>query len=186
MNIAFDKRLTVDEFLVWAETQPREAGRFELLDGVVIVQQSQQFGHAKLKLRAAIALMEAIERAGVPFFAVGEGPTVRINARKAFEPDALVAALPEPALDSIEIPNPTIVVEVLSPSTARIDATIKLKGYFEVDSIQHYLIVDPEGKVIVHHRRAASGSVESVVVDSGDLILDPPGLTISMLELFGS
>ena len=186
MNIAFDKRLTVDEFLAWAVTQPKEAGKFELLDGVVIVQQSQRWAHSKAKLRIYDALRKAIERAQLPCFAAPEGPTVRINARKAFEPEALVAPLPEPALDSLEIPNPIIVVEVLSPSTARIDATVKLKGYFEVASIQHYLIVDPEGKAIVHHRRAASGSVESVVVDSGDLILDPPGLTISLAELFQS
>ncbi len=184
MNIAFDKRMTVDEFLPWAEAQPREAGKFELLDGVVIVQQSQQFGHAKLKFRIVMALMEAIKHTGVPYFAAPEGPTVRINARKAFEPDALVAPLPEPALDSLEIPNPIIVVEVLSPSTARIDATVKLKGYFEVDSVQHYLIVDPEGKAIVHHRRAASGAIETKLVDSGDLTLDPPGLTIAMAELW--
>jgi Uma2 family endonuclease len=131
-------------------------------------------------------LRKAIEQSRLSYFAAPEGPTVRINARKAFEPDVLVAPLPEPALDSLEIPNPIIVVEVLSPSTARIDATVKLKGYFEVASIQHYLIIDPEGAAIVHHRRTASGSVESVVVDSGVLVVDPPGLTISLAELFGS
>jgi Uma2 family endonuclease len=63
-------------------------------------------------------LQPAIERAGLPYFAAPQGPTVRNHDRNAFEPDALVAALPEPALDSPEIPHPILVVEMLSPSTA--------------------------------------------------------------------
>jgi Uma2 family endonuclease len=186
MNIAFDKGTTVDEFLVWAEAQPKEAGKFELLDGVVIVQRSQRWAHSRIKHRIAVLLGEAIAIAGVPCFAAAEGPTVRIRERKAFEPDALVAPLPEPALDSLEIPNPIVVVEVLSPSTARIDTTVKLQGYFEVASVRHYLIVDPEGSVIVHHRRADGDAVETTVVTGGELTLEPPGLTLSLAMLFGA
>jgi Uma2 family endonuclease len=186
MNIAFDKGMTVDEFLAWAETQPREAGKFELLDGVVIVQQSQRWAHAKLKYEVFDALRGAIKQAGLHYFAAPEGPTVRIHQRKAFEPDALVAALPEPEPDSLEVPNPIVVVEVLSPSTTRMDTTVKLQGYFEVESIRHYLIVDPERKAIIHHRRSDKGVVETVMVTAGELRLAPPGLSISLGDLFGS
>jgi Uma2 family endonuclease len=98
-------------------------------------------------------------------------------------PDALVAALPEPASDSLEIPNPIIVVEVLSPSTARIDATTKLRGYFEVPSVQHYLIVDPEGQTVTHHKRGVA-AIETRVISEGALALDPPGLEIHLADIF--
>ena len=72
---------------------------------------------------------------------------MRIAKHKAFVPDALVAPLPEPAFDSLEILNPIIVVEVLSPSTARMDATTEARAAIsKVASVQHYLIIDPESR----------------------------------------
>ena len=71
--------------------------------------------------------------------------------------------------DSLEIANPIIVVEVLSPSTAQIDTTIKLQGYFEVPSVQHYLIVDPDGRTITHHKRAKGDILETRIVAEGAL-----------------
>ena len=184
MNIALPKLLTVDEFLAWGLTQPREAGRFELLDGVVIVQQSPRWIHSKVKLEIAIAFRDAITRSGIPYYAMTEGPAVRINDRKCFEPDALVAALPEPDDDSPEVANSIIVVEVLSPSTAQIDTTTKLQGYFEVPSIQHYLIVDPDGRTITHHKRTSCDILETRIVAEGALLLTPPGITIDVKSLF--
>ena len=165
-------------------TQPKEAGKFELLDGVVIVQQSQKWKHAAVKLEITFAFREAIKVAGMSFHLAPDGITVRINERKCFEPDALVAALPVPDGDSLEIRNPVIVVEVLSPSTAQIDTTAKLQGYFEVPSVQHYLIVDPGGRTITHHKRASRDILETRIVSEGALTLAPPGLTIDVKALF--
>jgi Uma2 family endonuclease len=183
MNVALPRSLNVDQFLAWAVGQ--EEGKFELVDGVVIMQQSQQWGHSKVKLAITMALHEAIRKADAAFYVAIDGPTVRIAERVAFVPDALVAPLPEPALESLEIANPVIVVEVLSPSTARIDATTKLRGYFQVPSIQHYLIVDPEGRTVTHHKRGAGAALETRILSEGALALDPPGIEVHIDELFG-
>ena len=185
MNVAIDKRMTVDEFLVWAEAQPQEAGKYELLDGIVVVQQSQKWIHSRLKHRITTALENAIAAAGAALYAAPEGPTVRLRSNRAFEPDALVAPLPEPDPDSLEITNPLIVVEVLSPSSARMDTTVKLKGYFEHPTIRHYLIVDPEGRTITHHRRNDAGIIETPVLDTGAVTMSPPGLSITLDDVFG-
>ena len=100
-------------------------------------------------------------------------------------PTPLVAPFPEPAPDSLEIPNPVVVIEVLSPSTARMDATTKLRGYFEVPSVQHYLIVDPEGQTVTHHKRGVA-AIETRVVSEGALALDPPGLEIRPADIFAA
>ena len=85
-------------------------------------------------------------------------PTVRISKHKAFVPDASGGAIAASlAFDSLEIPNPIIVVEVLSPSTVRMDTTTKLDGYFRVASVKHYLIVDPETRTVTHHKRGRGG-----------------------------
>jgi Uma2 family endonuclease len=181
MNVALPRSLNVDQFLAWAVRQ--EEGKYELIDGVVIMQQSQQWRHSRVKLEVAIALREAIARGQMPFYVGSDGPTVRIDDRRAFVPDALVASLPEPADDSLEIPNPVIVVEVLSPSTARVDATTKLRGYLEVPSVDHYLIVDPEDRSVTHHKRGAT-AIETRVVTEGTVTLEPPGLEVRLVDIF--
>jgi len=182
MNIALPVRLDFDEFLAWAARQ--EEGKYELIDGVVVMQQSQQWSHAKTKAMVYVALMEAVAAAQVPFYVAPDGPTIRIGKRKGFVPDALVAALPEPAPDSLTITNPVIVVEVLSPSTAKIDATTKLAGYFEVPSVQHYLVVDAEGRTITYHKRATGDVLETRIVSAGALRLDPPGIELDVERVF--
>lgn len=182
MNIALPRSLNVDQYLAWAGRQ--EQGKYELIDGVVIMQQSQQWGHARAKAAVYVALLEAVGKSGVAYYVAIDGPTVRVGDGTAFVPDALVAPLPEPALDSLEISNPVIVVEVLSPSTARVDATTKLRGYFGVASVQHYLILDPEDCTVTHHKRGTGGVVETRVLSEGAIALDPPGIEIHIGDLF--
>jgi Uma2 family endonuclease len=183
MNVVLPSKMTVDEFLVWALRQ--EKGKYELFDGRVVMQQPQTWGHADIRWRIANLLAAAIERAGVPHYAAPDGMTVRIGTHVAFEPDALVAPLPKPERLDLEIPNPVIVVEVLSPSSAKRDLTDKLAGYFQVPSIQHYIVLDPEDREIIWHRRAAGGTLEPpVTLREGSLELNPPGITLAIADVF--
>ena len=183
MNIALPARLTVDEFLAWAVRQ--KEGKYELIDGVVVMQQAQKWGHAKVKSAIYVGLSQAIAAAGVPCYVAPDGPTVRITKHKAFVPDALVAPLPEPDWESLEITNPLIVVEVLSPSTARMDTTIKLNGYFRLPSVRHYLVLDPDERTITHYMRGRAPAVKTRVIRKGSLKLNPPGIDIRLTDVFG-
>lgn len=121
MSIGIPPRMTVDEFLAWGIRQ--EKGRYELFAGRVVRQQRQSWGHVQLSWRTYGLLAVAIERAGVPFYAAPMGMTVRIADADAFEPDTLVSPLPKPLATDLEIPNPVLVVEVLSPSSVKRDLT---------------------------------------------------------------
>ena len=183
MNEFAIKPMTVDEFLVWSARQDK--GRYELQDGWVIMQQAQNWGHASLKVRMYSILKAAIERAGVPFYAAPDGMTVRIAKKIAYEPDALVAPLPMPDDTSLEISNPVIVVEVLSPSSIKRDLADKLAGYFQVASIQHYLVLDPNEKEIIWHQRSKAGGLETPVsLKAGVLRLEPMGIEIKVEDVF--
>jgi Uma2 family endonuclease len=123
------KRITVDQYLAWAEGRP---GRYELLNGVVHAMGPERAAHAEIKFALQTALLNAIRRARLPCHMLPDGMTVRVDASTAFEPEALVycgAKLPPSALD---VPNPIIVAEVISPSSKKIDSSIKLAGYYRV------------------------------------------------------
>ncbi len=185
MSIVLPKRMTVDEFLAWAVRQ--EKGRYELFKGQVVMQQPQTWRHAELRVQIYNLLVAAIERSCVPYFAGPDGMTVRIGEDEAFEPDALVAPLPRPEGLDLEIPNPVLVVEVLSPSSVKRDLTDKVAGYSRVPSIEHYLVLDPEEHEVIWYRRAASGGLQPpITVGEGTLDLDPPGIALAVAEIFPS
>ena len=89
-----------------------------------------------------------------------------------------------PRLDAIEIPDPVVVVEVLSPSTAADDHGVKLDGYFSLPSVEHYLIVDADRRVMIYHKRGQAGAIETRVLRDGLVRLDPPGLEAEVAAFF--
>lgn len=148
---------------------------------------SQTFGQIKSRQIAYQVLAAAITRAGLPIYAIPDGVTVRIAEDRCYEPDALVAALPQPSANSLEIANPVIVVEVLSPSpsSARRDLTTKVAGYALVASIQHYLVIDPGERLVFHYRRVGRLLAAPETPAEGVLGLDPPGLEVAVSDLLG-
>ena len=175
MNIVH-KRMTVDEFLPWAEAQPR--GRFELIAGEIVEMSPERATHAMVKLAVAVALRDAIRDTGLDYRVFPDGMTVRIDKHTAFEPDAALEVRGSTTGNDVELHAPTLVVEVLSPGTGNVDRSAKLLGYFRVPSIQHYLIVDPEQKSAVHHQRKSEDVLDTRIVADGELTIDPPGFSI--------
>ncbi len=82
-----------------------------------------------------------------------------------------------------EVPNPVILVEVLSPSTKKRDHGVKLQGYFTLPSLLHYLIVDPDRALLIHHQRTAGDAIVPRIVTGPRLLLEPPGLDIDLTEV---
>jgi Uma2 family endonuclease len=173
--------MTVDEYLAWVEGQP---GRYELDDGGILKMSPEGAGHAKIKARVHAALFAGVRAARLPCHVLPDGMTVRIDQFTAYEPDALVYCGEELAPTAVEVPNPVIVVEVLSPSTRHIDLSKKLAGYFKVASVAHYLIVDPLEPSIVHHARSSGDTILTRIVTAGEIALDPPGLALPLSEIY--
>lgn len=181
MSDAAQRQMTVDEFLAWAEGQD---GRWELYNGVPYPMAPERTRHGEIKFATQTALARGIRDARLPCHMLPDGATVRISERTAHEPDALVYCGAKLPGDAMVVPEPVIVVEVASPSTRRIDASLKLQGYFALPSMRHYLIVDPEGPPILHHLRQDDGTIVTRIVSAGPLHLAPPGIAITVEEIF--
>ena len=182
--------MTRAEYLAWVEAQPR--GRYERIHGIVVERDGatamapERSAHNQRKMLAWLALRRAIEQAGLACQAHGDGMTVPIDDSD-YEPDAVVhcgASLPG---DAIAVPDPVIIVEVLSPSSRKSDRGLKLAEYFKLSSLHHYLIVWPDKPQVVHHRRdvmTAGGGIDTSIITSGAIRLDPPGLTITVEDIY--
>lgn len=76
---------------------------------------------------------------------------VVLTNEDVFVPDLVVVGDPSEITDrAIEAP-PSLVVEILSPSTNRQDRGIKAERYAEL-GVQHYWIVDPEQQTVEFFR----------------------------------
>jgi Uma2 family endonuclease len=173
--------MTVEEYLVWAQGRP---GRYELIGGEVVAQASERAKHWKTKLATHVALLNAVKSKGAPCHVVPDGATVRIDASTAYEPDALVYCGAEVDGDALLIETPVIVVEILSPTTGKNDKGRKLAGYFRLPSVVHYLIVDPDQPLIIHHQRRGGGEILTRIVRDGVIALDPPGIELIVEEVY--
>ena len=175
------KRMTVDEFLLWAEGQE---GRWELHDGVPVMMSPERALHAETKAEAYVALRDAIRLAGCRVECIPMAWRFGSTRGSTYEPDASVSCGPRPPADALAVDDPIIVVEVLSPNTAAIDHGRKLSGYFSLPSVEHYLILDPERRVVTHHKRGRGDAIETRVLSEGAVKLDPPGFEVAVEALF--
>ena len=180
MSEPAERLMTVDDFLEWA--WGRE-GKFELHDGRPVAMSPERVRHAGTKSETYAALREATKRAKLPCRAYVDGITVRVRRDRAFVPDVLVVC-PAPPPDVVDIDNPLIVVEVLSPSTEEADHSLKLEGYLSLPSLAHYLILDPIRRVVIHHAREDGERAATRIYHAGALRLDPPGLELDVEALF--
>ena len=176
-------RMSRDEFRRWAEAQPN--GRFERVEGAVVAMAPERASHADRKALIWLALRQAVAAAGLPCHVYPDGMTIEVD-ESDFEPDAVLhcgAALPP---DAIAVPEPMVVVEVLSPKTRSVDLTRKLVAYFQVPSVRHYLVFWADRPQVVHHRRREDGQgVETRMLTEGEIRLDPPGISITVAEVYG-
>ena len=177
-----DRRYSREEFRQWCEAQPR--GRYERVDGRIVAMAPERGAHLRAKAAVYEALKRAIATAGVHCQALPDGATVE-TGDSDYEPGALVNCGEPMADDAIAAPNPVIIVEVLSPGTASTDTGGKLADYFRVLSVAHYLIVHPTRRMVTHHCRAGAG-IDTMVVVGGPITMDPPGIVITVEELYGS
>jgi len=183
VTVAAKTRMNVDQYLVWAQSHP---GRYELSDGEVVAMSPESAGRAAVKFAVQRALLTSVQARRLPCHVLPDGMTVRVDETTAYEPDALVYCGARLGPSAMEVPNPAIVVEVLSPSTRRIDAAAKLAGYFRLPSVAHYLIVDPAKPLVVHHARGSGDTIITRVVTTGTIELDPPGMAVTLADIYAA
>jgi Uma2 family endonuclease len=176
------ERMKVPEFLAWADGQPD--GNYELVDGeVVAVGRQEIIRHNLAKGAACRALDSAARAAGLrcPVFIKGVG--VAIDDTTVRLPDVVIQNGPVSDWDAMLVEKPLIVVEVASQARNPIGS--KFIEYFSVESISHYLILVLKKRAVIHHRRNEHGTFDTRIVKDDDIVLYPPGLSVSVAAFLG-
>ncbi len=167
-----DGEWTVDDL----ETLPDDGLRYELLDGTLIVSPAPVPRHQRALLRLAILLTNSCLADHEVFIAPLDWQPDR---RTSLEPDLLVVR--KDRIGEKNIPEtPAIVIEVLSPGTARIDKMLKFSRYQE-GGIEQYWIVDPRRPSIEVYQ-LTDGAYQLLTTGSGSAAVPVAGpLTVTVV-----
>ncbi|HEY5847733.1 MAG TPA: Uma2 family endonuclease [Microlunatus sp.] len=154
---------------------PDDGQRYEILDGVLLVTPVPAPRHQWALLELAVLLRGACPSDHAVFVAPLDWQP---DPRTSLQPDIIVVRLDRVGEKNVAL-APTIVVEIASPSTARIDRMIKLTRYAE-GGIAQYWIVDPSGPSIQVFDLVDGEYQPTLRADGSDLLVVPGPIPVSV------
>jgi len=140
----------------------RSPARREYVGGVPYAMEGASNAHNLVAANVLVALHTRLR--GRPCRPFNSDTKVRIRLPvelRFYYPDVSVTCRPNPQSDSFQ-DEPSMVVEVLSPETRRIDEGEKLLAYTAIPSLSVYAMVEPARAQVVVVRRTAGGLVREV------------------------
>lgn len=172
--------MSADDFLRWREGR---SGRWELVGGEpLLAMAGAQQRHDQVTVNTIIALGSKLRGSRCrPWSA---DIAVKIPGGNVRQPDVTIDCAPveRAALASMA---PTVVFEVLSPSTRAFDQTRKLEEYKRVESLQHVVFLDVETPRAAHWVRGEGGwSFEDLAGLDAVLHLSAVPVELTLAELY--
>jgi len=168
--------MSAAEFLAWEREQPE---RYEYAGGVVTMVTGASLVHVTITMNIAFALRQSLRGSGCRPFTndakVLAGGSVRY-------PDITVTCTPCGGKDDI-VPDPIVVIEVISPSTER-DRGRKKFDYFATPSIQQYAIIEQDGRRVDLYTRSGNRWTDEIVEGDATLTLSSIGVEITLDAIY--
>lgn len=175
-NLAEQYRLSEQDYLAG---EPDSPIKHEYIDGEVYAMAGASANHNLICVNVVTALNVHLK--GKPCRPFASDMKVKIGSRY-FYPDVLVDCA-EYAGDDQFTETPTLIVEVLSKSTRRMDETTKRSSYMQIASLQEYLLIEQDIVDVEVVRRSNSWRSEHYFM--GDqFTLESVGLTLSVAEIY--
>ncbi len=177
-------KLTYEDYLLF----PEDGSRHEILDGEHFVSAAPSLLHQSIvvELTSWIAPFVRRHRLGRLFVAPVD---VLLGEHDVVQPDLLfVSQARSRILTETNVHGaPDLVIEVLSPSTRRVDEGLKLERY-GVLGVQEYWMIDPSRSAAQIFRRTGERlqTVADLTAADEDRLTSPlfPGLEIPLAEIF--
>jgi Uma2 family endonuclease len=184
MATAARRLITVDEFLT-LEFSGAEGFRVELDNGVISMMAGGSLRHARIQRNLIGLLYAALKDSGCSPY--GSDVGVRTHDLSLRYPDVtIMCGHSDERSDALfEIDDPRVVIEILSPSTRRLDLDTKLHEYCATVSLDAIIYIDPDAEAIRLLLRNADRSWCDRQVEPGtDVVLPTLDVTLRWADVF--
>lgn len=173
---------TVDQYLAREATALEKS---EYYRGVIYAMAGAKPNHAEISINIA-SLMKSLLRGG-PCRIFSSELRVKTKDDLYTYPD-LTVVCQEPVYEMRQgletLMNPTLLVEITSPSTAAYDRGDKLRLYQELDSLQDYLIVAQNISGVDHYTRQGDGWLLKSYRAGEKVNLTKMGIQLPLAEIY--
>ncbi|MFZ5897510.1 MAG: Uma2 family endonuclease [Myxococcota bacterium] len=171
--------LSFAEYLAF---ERRSSDKHEFVDGQVYAMAGARYAHNRVVANTVRALGNALS--GGSCVALPSDMKVRAPSARVYYPDASVCGPPSFHDEQEDVLlNPSVIVEVLSDSTERIDRGEKFSAYTLLPSLDHYILIASKRCRVERFARDRDWRV--LIVGAGESVrLETLGVELSVDALY--
>jgi len=178
------QQMTLEEYL---EFDYNAEGRYEYFDGEVIEMSGGSPEHSLLGSQIIFLLRRELNPKGCLVFQ--SDVRIKVPAMLPYRFGDVSALCGEPIYEDLGksrlLVNPTLIVEVLSPSTENYDREEKFKAYKSIESLREYILVSQIKKfVTLYAKHNEKFWFQSEYVDGETLRLESLDCDLSVDEIY--
>jgi Uma2 family endonuclease len=181
-DAAMTQRMSAPEYLEWERKQTE---KHEYHRGEVFAMAGGKPRHNLLSLAIGAELRAALR--GKPCHVLSADQRIAAEPGERYVyADAVVVCgslQMEPGIHDV-LTNPSVVVEILSPSTEAYDRGQKWEAYQRLASLTDYLLVSQTSARVEHFQRETEGSWRYRVLGAGDAITLANGASVSVDAIY--
>jgi Uma2 family endonuclease len=161
MQLSTVTRITPEQFFAWVSGQEE---RYELVDGEVFMMAGAGRRHDRIVVNLTTAIHSQIRG----------GPCQTFTGDTYIATNASTRRMPDLGVDcgNPDDDKPSLVVEVLSPTTGGFDVTVKLAEYQSLPSLNYILFADTDSPNVHLYSRDDDGLWKDVVLKGLEALVD--------------
>jgi Uma2 family endonuclease len=160
--------------------------RHEYVAGNVYAMSGGTLNHQRIA--GNFTRMAGNQLTGKPCFPTGSDFKLQVPLGRGEEafyyPDGMIICVPVPG-NALFTDSPSVILEVLSPTTRRIDEVQKLRDYMTIPTLQTYLLAEPDAPFLILYRREGA-DFQRHALSGPDAVLElsEVAITIPLAELY--
>ncbi len=174
---------TVEEYLAFENASEE---RHEFHNGDIIAMPRNTGYHEELSIALASALLTQVRGTARVF---GSNLKIMIPTYNRYVYPDVTIVRGEAAYNDAgkrELLNPTVIIEILSPSTADFDLTRKFEYYRSIPSLEEIAYFEPEQPFVQLFRKNAHGRWELIESENGVVEFASVQATVRLTEMYHS
>ncbi len=171
-----ESKYTIEEYWKLIETFP--AHKYEFVDGSIRMLSGGSPAHGQIAMNVGTLLNNALRTSDCNVYS--SDVVVQLSGRRSYLPDISVSCDLADWTRKRALEAPTVVVEVLSPSTEKIDRSEKLEAYQRYPTIQEILLIDSRRLYVEHYHRVSVHKWEMSLYEHMDDRMELTSIDVSL------
>jgi Uma2 family endonuclease len=150
-----DRHFSLKDYL---DVEERSGFRHEYYKGTVFAMAGASFEHNRIVFNMTRSLILKMQGKSCDIF--GSDQRVHIPSNSLYTYPDLTIVCDPPIMsgeEKMSMTNPSVIVEVLSPTTKDYDRTTKFRLYRDIPTFQEYILIDSRSVLVEHHYKDVNG-----------------------------